>query len=206
MRKVNIIKYVHLDKKKELITNFTDGLNYTAGNYAQNENAKEIRDVFKNSIKKKVFKGEGSYKTNKDEDVKVVDRIHLELKEPREPEQVDVKSIPHDIFMSYIYAVEVDAKEQEKQNAKEGKLGLYFKKIENEAYKNLRIIEARVKQNVNEKGEVADEASYANVQYVITMVGTFLNYMTNNIVKAYNNYDNLLSLVVGDYIQATVGK
>ena len=191
-RPVNVIPYVHLETKRELISNFNDGVHNTTGNYVSNENAKEIKQVFINSIEKKVFKGDGSFKTMKGDNISIADRVHAELKEPKEPKEIIVKNIPKDIFMSYIYA-NIDPK-----TGKEGQLAEYFKKLDEISYKELNILKSRVEKNVNEQGE-KDEASYANVQAVISMVGSFLNYMSTNIFKAYNTYDRLLSIVAGDY-------
>ena len=190
-----MIPYVHLKTKQELITDFNDGVHNTTGNYVSNENANEIKKVFINSIERKVFKGDGSFKKMKGENISMADRVHAELKEPKEPKEIIVKNIPKDIFMSYIYA-NIDPKTQ-----KEGQLAEYFKKLNEESYKELNILKSRIEKNVNDQGE-KDEASYANIQAVISMVGAFLNYMSTNIFQAYNAYDKILVVVVGDYAAA----
>lgn len=194
-RPVNVIPYVHIKTKQQLITDFNDGVHYTTGNYVSNENAKEIKSVFISSIEKKVFKGDGSFKKMKGENISIADRVHAELKEPKEPKETIVKNISKDIFMSYIYA-NIEPKTQ-----KEGQLADYFKNLNDTSYKELNILKSRIEKNVNDEGE-KDEASYANVQAVISMVGTFLNYMSTNIFQAYNTYDKILVAVVGDYSAA----
>ena len=194
-RPVNVIPYVHLKTKQELITNFNDGVHNTTGNYVSNENANEIKKVFISAIERKVFQGDGSFKKMKGENISIVDRVHAELKEPKEPKETIIKNIPKDTFMSYIYA-NIDPKTQ-----KEGQLAEYFKKLNEESYKELNILKSRIEKNVNDQGE-KDEASYANVQAVISMVGAFLNYMSTNIFQAYNAYDKILAAAVGDYASA----
>lgn len=190
-RPVNVIPYVHLKTKQELIKNFNDGVSITTGNYVSTENTKEIKKVFISSIERKVFKGDGSFKTMKGENISIADRVHAELKEPKEPKEIIIKNIPKDTFMSYIYA-NIDPKTR-----KEGQLAEYFKKLDEESYKELNILKSRIEKNVNDQGE-KDEASYANIQAVISMVGTFLNYMSTNIFQAYNTYDRILCAAVGD--------
>lgn len=194
-RPVNVIPYVHLKTKQELITAFNEGVHNTTGNYVSNENANEIKKVFISSIERKVFKGDGSFKKMKGENISMADRVHAELKEPKEPKEMIIKNIPKDIFMSYIYA-NIDPKTR-----KEGQLAEYFKKLNEESYRELNILKSRIEKNVNDQGE-KDEASYANIQAVISMVGTFLNYMSTNIFQAYNTYDKLLVVAVGDYAAA----
>ena len=189
LRKVNVIQFVHINVKKELIADFIEGMKFTTGNYVADADDKEIRDVFVSTIKKKVFKGEGSYKKIKEKDnenVSIADRVHLEINEPREPEEVVIKNINEDIFTSYLYA-------NRKDDKTDGKLAEYFKQVEDAANKDLKTIQARVEKNVNDDG-----ASYANVQKVINFVASFLNYMTSNILKAFNTYNKLLNVVIGN--------
>ena len=189
LRTVNMIKYVEFGVKKELMEDFVNGVNNTAGRYSTSY--REVKEVFVNSVLKKVFKGDGSYKKVTDRNVGIVERIYLEIKEPKEPEQIKVRDIPVDVMLPYLVAAGEDGKG----------LTAFFDRIEKDAYKDLNIIKSIIEKKGNETGQ-RDEEGYAHVQQVINMVGTFLNFMTTNIFKAFNTLDKIMDTVIEDYMKA----
>lgn len=187
LRTVSIIKYAPFEKKAELGNDFLDSVNVVVRNYAENENANSIKDVFIKSIEKTCFKGAGSFKTNKDRNLTIAQRARLELGESEEPVEMKVKDIDMDVFMSYCGTDTPDGD----RNAE---LKAFFDKMDKESTMYLNKLKSRL-QSVG-----SDDASIGRVEQVISMVGSFVNFLMTDVFKAYNTLDKLAQQVVRDFL------
>jgi hypothetical protein len=187
LRTVRIIKYAPFEKKAQLGEDFLNSVNVVVRNYSENENANEIRDVFIKSIEKTCFKGAGSFKTNKDKSLTIAQRARLELGESEEPVEMKVKDIDMDVFMSYCGTDTPDGD----RNAE---LKAFFDKMDKESTMYLNKLKSRL-QSVG-----SDDASIGRVEQVISMVGSFVNFLMTDVFKAYNTLDKLAQQVVRDFL------
>ena len=187
LRTVRIIKYAPFGKKAELGKNFLNNVNVIVRNYAENENANDIKDVFINAIERTCFTGAGSFKKNKDKNLTIAQRARLELGESEEPVEMKVKDIDMDMFMSYCGTDEPDGD----RNAE---LKAFFDEMDKESTMYLNKLKSRL-QSVG-----ADDASIGRVEQVISMVGSFVNFLMTDVFKAYNTLDKLAMQVVRDFL------
>jgi hypothetical protein len=187
LRTVSIIKYAPFEKKAELGNNFLDSVNVVVRNYSENENANEIKDVFIKSIERTCFNGAGSFKTNKDKSLTIAQRARLELGESEEPVEMKVKDIDMDVFLSYCGTDTPDGD----RNAE---LKAFFDKMDKESTMYLNKLKSRL-QSVG-----SDDASIGRVEQVISMVGSFVNFLMTDVFKAYNTLDKLAQQVVRDFL------
>lgn len=189
LRTVHIIKYAPFEKKAELAEDFLDAVNVVVRNYAENENVNTIKDVFIKSIEKTCFKGAGSFKANKDKNLSIAQRARLELGESEEPVEMKVKDIDMDVFMSYCGTDTPDGD----RNAE---LKAFFDKMDKDSTLYLNKLKSRL-QSVG-----SDDASIGRVEQVISMVGSFVNFLTTDVFKAYNILDKLAQQIVRDFLTA----
>ena len=189
LRTVRIIKYVPFEKKAELGKDFLNAVNVVVRNYAENENANDIREVFIKAIEKTCFKGAGSFKTNKDKNLSIAQRARLELGESEEPVEMKVKDIDMNVFLSYCGTDEPDGD----RNAE---LKAFFDEMDKESTLYLNKLKSRL-QSVG-----SDEASIGRVERIISMVGSFVNFLMTDVFKAYNTLDKLAQQVVRDFLAA----
>lgn len=187
LRTVRIIKYAPFEKKAKLGEDFLNSVNVVVRNYSENENANEIRDVFIKSIERTCFTGAGSFKTNKDKSLTIAQRARLELGESEEPVEMKVKDIDMDVFLSYCGTDTPDGD----RNAE---LKAFFDKMDKESTMYLNKLKSRL-QSVG-----SDDASIGRVEQVISMVGSFVNFLMTDVFKAYNTLDKLAQQVVRDFL------
>lgn len=187
LRTVRIIKYAPFEKKAELGNSFLESVNVVVRNYNENENATEIKDVFIKAIERTCFKGAGSFKTNKDRNLTIAQRARLELGESEEPVEMKVKDIDMDVFLSYCGTDTPDGD----RNAE---LKAFFDKMDKESTIHLNKLKSRL-QSVG-----SDDASIGRVEQVISMVGSFVNFLMTDVFKAYNTFDKLAMQIVRDFL------
>lgn len=187
LRTVRIIKYAPFEKKAQLGEDFLNSVNVVVRNYSENENANEIKDVFIKSIEKTCFKGAGSFKTNKDKSLTIAQRARLELGESEEPVEMKVKDIDMDVFMSYCGT-------DTPGGDRNAELKAFFDKMDKESTMYLNKLKSRL-QSVG-----SDDASIGRVEQVISMVGSFVNFLMTDVFKAYNTLDKLAQQVVRDFL------
>ena len=195
LRKVNMIKYVGFDIKKEVTSNFMDAVYQVSE--LHNSDLNEAGPRFMKALERTCFKGDGSFKKNKD--MNLIDRIQAEIKEPNEPEEIAVKDIPVKILSSYLEAdIELGA-----QGAKERGKGIrnFLTNLDNNTTKSLNKLKSKLEGLQNGGTDVGAD-SFSNIQKVLTMTSTFISYMTNNIFKAYNTLWNIFEQAIMDYARA----
>lgn len=193
LRTVNIIQYVGFDVKERITDTFFSAVNSVTRNHTADYN--EAGKLFMNSIEKTCFKGAGKQAKGKP----VVERIKLELNEPSEPVQTKVRDLKASVIMTYI---EADMKYGARDKQDRGKgINSFLTKTEEEATKNLKELEAKLK-GLNANGGNVDESSFTNIQKVLTMVGSFINFITTNVFKAYNALYAVFEQAMMDCVKA----
>lgn len=195
LRKVNMIKYVEFGIKKQITVNFMDAVYQVAE--LHNSDLNEAGPRFMKALERQCFKGDGSFKKNKD--MNIVDRIKAELKEPTEPEDIVVKDIPGKLIFSY---VEEDL-ELGADDLKNRGVGIrkFLNSLDDNATKSLNKLKSKLEGLQNGGTDVGAD-SFSNIQKVLTMTSTFISYMTTNIFNAYNKLWTIFEQAIMDYMRA----
>ena len=180
LRTVNMIRYVHFNEKKELTTSFMDAVYSTAGNYLQDYDV--VNDLFVKAITRTCFKGAGSFKKNKD--ITIPERIQLELNEKNEPEQIKISDIDYKIMQSYF---------------NEDEIKKFLNTVDKDATKSLNDLKSKLERLQSSGNSEVTERDFNNVQKVVSMVGTFMTYMSNNVFKAHKVFSGILIQILVDF-------
>jgi hypothetical protein len=187
LRTVNMIPYVHFDEKKSIANSFMDAVYSTTGNYLQDYNV--VNDLFVKSITRTCFKGAGSYKKNKD--ISMAERIQLELNEKNEKQQIKISDIDYEVMSSYL---------------NEGVIKEFLNTVDKEATKSLNDLRSKIERLQKSGDENITEKDFNNIQKVVSMVGTFMNYISTNVFNAHKIFTTILLTVLMDFHSTYVSK
>jgi ElaB/YqjD/DUF883 family membrane-anchored ribosome-binding protein len=176
-RTVNMMKYIHFDEKKDITKNFMDAVYATTGNYLQDYNV--VNDLFVKSIEKTCFKGAGKRAKGS-----IIDRLKLELNEGSEPEQVKISEINYGIMVSYL---------------SEDEINVFLKTVDNTATKALNDLKSKLERLQNSGNSEVSQKDFNNVQQVVNMVGTFMQYISSNVLKAHKVFTTILIQTLMDF-------
>lgn len=174
-RTVGMLKYIHFDEKKQITKNFMDAVYATTGNYLQDYNV--VNDLFVKSIEKTCFKGAGKRAKGS-----LIDRLKIELNE--EFEQVKISEINYNIMVSYL---------------NEDKINEFLKTVDNTATKSLNDLKSKLERLQNSGNSEVSQKDFNNVQQVVNMVGTFMQYISSNVLKAHRAFTNILIQTLMDF-------
>jgi ElaB/YqjD/DUF883 family membrane-anchored ribosome-binding protein len=177
-RTVGMMKYIHFNEKKEITQNFMDAVYATTGNYLQDYDV--VNDLFVKSIEKTCFKGAGKRAKGS-----LIDRLKLELNE--ELEQVKISEINYEIMVSYL---------------NEDKINEFLKTVDNTATKSLNDLKSKLERLQNSGNSEVSQKDFNNVQQVVNMVGTFMQYISSNVLKAHRAFTNILIQTLMDFHSA----
>ena len=200
LRKVNIIKFVEYGIKEKITNKFLGAVDSVTRNHVENFHASNFANTnnqFMKSIEHTCFKGAGSFKKVKG--ISMAERISLEIGEPKEPQEINVKDIPFKIILSYI---EADIMHGANSPNDRGKgLRKFLNDVDKETNKNLNNLKSKL-ESARAGGEQIDESNFTNIQKIVTMVSSFINFITTNIFKAYNTLFGIYEQAMMDYAKA----
>ena len=177
-RTVGMLKYIHFNEKKEITENFMDAVYATTGNYLQDYDV--VNDLFVKSIEKTCFKGAGKRAKGS-----LIERLKIELNE--ELEQVKVSEINYKIMVSYL---------------NEDEINKFLKTVDNTATKALNDLKSKLERLQNSGNSEVSQKDFNNVQQVVNMVGTFMQYISSNVTKAHRAFTNILIQTLMDFHSA----
>lgn len=184
-KKVNVIRYVNLNIKKDLADRFLSSVYSTSSRFTEDKDG-VVNHIYLKSILKQGFRGEGSIKKHGlDEKISIVDRIKLELNEPTEPQEYTIANLANELF-SYNETDEIIS---------------IINNLNKTAIDGLN----KLKQKIESK-EIQDNASLNEVQKVTSMTASFVGYLIPNISKAFNSYKKIVNVAVNDYVTKKYGK
>jgi hypothetical protein len=196
LRTVSMVKYASFDVKEKVSHKFLNSIYGAAVRCLGGEGGGMAGKAFMSAITRSCFEGGGSFKTNK-EDIPLTDRILLEINESKEPSNVKVRDIPAELIKSYeVGDMKYGGDEKNKDEAKG--LKRFLKKLGDNANKALNDLKRQCEQLQN--GD--NSQSLNNIQHATNMISTFVNFMTLNIVTAYNDLRKILSQTINDYADA----
>jgi hypothetical protein len=146
-------------------------------NYLQDYDV--VNDLFVKSIEKTCFKGAGKRAKGS-----IIDRLKLELNEGSEPEQVKISEINYGIMVSYL---------------SEDEINVFLKTVDNTATKALNDLKSKLERLQNSGNSEVSQKDFNNVQQVVNMVGTFMQYISSNVLKAHRVFTNILIQTLMDF-------